>query len=203
MSPYMYCAGNPLNIIDPQGDTTYVLFAAKGALGFGHIAIAVQDQEGNYLLYSKNGYDEGGKEATKSIIGRRWGSESNLGTLLNNGIQSFLDSAISNSVDGDHGDFPYYTEAYMIPTNQEQDTMISNAALEAISRPYSFLTGNCAHVVVQSLSSGKVSTISIGIPLQVTGGHVNAYLKMTVPRLLFQELKNNNPGGKILKPGMK
>ena len=106
VSSYAYCENNPISVVDPQGDTTFVLFAANGASGFGHIGFAVQDNEGNYRFYSKNGYDEGGENATKSIVGRLSGSESNLGTLMEGGISRFLDSSISNSVKMDRSDFP-------------------------------------------------------------------------------------------------
>ena len=201
VSSYAYCENNPISVVDPQGDTTFVLFAANGASGFGHIGFAVQDNEGNYRFYSKNGYDEGGENATKSIVGRLSGSESNLGTLMEGGISRFLDSSISNSVKMDRSDFPYYTEAYMIPTNQEQDAIISEAALEAISRPYSLFADNCAHTVAQSLARAEVPTIRLGLSSLLTIPF-KVYVKQTVPRVLYHEIKANNPGGIVLKPTM-
>lgn len=200
VNPYTYCGSNPVNIIDPHGDTTFVLIAFHGAAGFGHIAIATQNKDGIYQLFSKNGYDEGGQMATKSLIGRLGGSESDRGTTIEEGIMSFLMSPSNNSVKTDHSDYPYYSEAYMIPTSQEQDLLIIGSALEAISRPYSFLSDNCAHTVIQSLSSAGVLTISSHLPSQIVGSTMNLYMRSSIPRLLYQEIKHNNPGGLTISP---
>ena len=166
----------------------------------GHVAIAVQDSEGNYRLFSKNGLDEGGKEATISLIGREFGTESDRGTIMQEGVQEFLDTPSSNSIEKDQSDYPYYKEAYMIPTTQDQDAVIAQSALDAISRPYNLSRDNCAHTVVQALSAGGVPTIKSPIPMQVAGGLPSAYLSLTVPKLLYNEIKINNPGGQTVRP---
>ena len=51
VSPYMYCAGNPVNLIDPDGKKSYLIIWASDSHHYGHAAFAVD----NYKCDSKNG----------------------------------------------------------------------------------------------------------------------------------------------------
>lgn len=54
-SPYISCFNNPTRYIDESGDSAIVLLAPYGARNFGHLAIAIQNENGVWCLYSKNG----------------------------------------------------------------------------------------------------------------------------------------------------
>ena len=50
VSPYVYCAGDPVNLVDPLGDTLAVL-----TIGVGHLAMLIQNKKGEWEYYSING----------------------------------------------------------------------------------------------------------------------------------------------------
>lgn len=52
-SPYISCFNNPTRYIDESGDSAIVLLAPYGARNFGHLAIAIQNENGVWCLYSK------------------------------------------------------------------------------------------------------------------------------------------------------
>ena len=63
ISPYVYCALNPIRVVDPNGDSCAVLLAGDRLGGIGHMGILVQRKndkgEIRWFLYSKNGDDDG------------------------------------------------------------------------------------------------------------------------------------------------
>lgn len=123
-SPFNYCEGNAINRIDPQGDTIVVLYARNAVGGLGHMAILVQDENGVYRLWSKNG------DKIKDVE-----HEDNINEAIDD-IQSFLDGI--NNVPGhktSNGE-PYYTEGYMIATTPEQDASITNSMRKKTKRSY-------------------------------------------------------------------
>src|SRR5690606_39115536 len=54
-SPYCYVMNNPINAIDPDGRDIVVLNAPEGASGAGHMAMLIQNKNGTWSLWSKNG----------------------------------------------------------------------------------------------------------------------------------------------------
>ena len=53
VSPYVYCAGNPINAIDDKGDSICVLNYGSGS--HQHSAMLIQNDEGKWSYYSFNG----------------------------------------------------------------------------------------------------------------------------------------------------
>ena len=111
-SPFNYCEGSPINRIDPQGDTIVVLYAISGARGFGHMAILIQDENGVYHLWSKNGDKKDDSEHADNED-RAIAS-----------IQDFLDNQSNYISQKTKKGGPYYTFGYMIATTSEQDALI-------------------------------------------------------------------------------
>lgn len=55
LSLYACFANNPIWLSDINGDTAIVISAPKGAGGAGHLALLIQNKEGKWALWSKNG----------------------------------------------------------------------------------------------------------------------------------------------------
>ena len=51
MSPYSYCAWNPVKLVDPNGDSTAVLIAPGSAAHHGLLAVLVQNRDGKWKVW--------------------------------------------------------------------------------------------------------------------------------------------------------
>ena len=115
LSPYAYCAGNPVNLVDPQGDSTTVYLARNAVAGAGHIAVAVSysdhPQSDEQYLWSRNGERN---ERGKTLSGRTVGGIDDEGTAITSDVQEFLNT---NTKDGER----YYTDAIVIQTTPDQE----------------------------------------------------------------------------------
>ncbi|MBQ2332026.1 MAG: hypothetical protein II383_06440 [Bacteroidales bacterium] len=93
ISPYAYCAGNPVNLVDPQGDSTTVYLARNAVAGAGHIAVAVSysdhPQSDEQYLWSRNGERN---ERGKTLFGRTVGGIDDEGTAITSDVQEFLNT---------------------------------------------------------------------------------------------------------------
>ena len=207
-SPYIYCAGRPLNYIDPSGnDSIAVLNAPDGAGGMGHMAILIQDEEQKWRLWSKNGTEKMG-----GIYGPTPSPESNSDKAPNvgdgdsktkkgfNSIDEFLSNNELNPVQ-EKTQKREYQEAYALETTSEQ-----NRAAEAAMRKdlvgenstYNVLGDNCATAVQRALdAAGKVGT-KVFEP-----NTDNLPLINKIPKVIYHEIKIRNEGGQIFKPNSK
>ena len=197
VSPYAYCEGNPMNRVDPQGDTVAVLIAAHGAeiiapFAFGHIGLAFVENGGkSSSLWSKNG------DTHISGSDRQLGGDNDYGKPIES-IRLFLDNPIDNSVDHQGGNsFPYYTEALIIPTTQEQDAAIRKTMSEEVNSPYNLVTSNCAVAVHNALLGGGVKTHPDNYH------NDNPLLNIIAPFMLYQSIRQSNPNSYIIKPSVK
>ena len=59
-SPYLYCGGDPINLVDPTGMDFAILIAPEGAGGFGHMAAIIQDKNGNYFYITAGAIEDVG-----------------------------------------------------------------------------------------------------------------------------------------------
>ena len=126
-SPYISCFNNPTRYIDESGDSAIVLLAPYGARNFGHLAIAIQNENGVWCLYSKNGtyehfgiWGQEGSSDTEKHNDRGEKTATDINSLFNN-------PSINPKVykKGEREDVPNnapeYTEGYLLFTTPAQD----------------------------------------------------------------------------------
>ena len=126
-SPYISCFNNPTRYIDESGDSAIVLLAPYGARNFGHLAIAIQNENGVWCLYSKNGtyehfgiWGQEGSSDTEKHNDRGEKTATDINSLFNN-------PSINPKVykKGEREDVsnnaPEYTEGYLLFTTPAQD----------------------------------------------------------------------------------
>ncbi len=171
INPYAFCGGDPVNTIDPQGDSLYVLFAENGAKGFGHLALLIVDEEtGEATIYSNNG----------EHWSLNYGYNNDAGTIVND-INSFI-NGIQNC--GEDGETYYYTEAYGINNKGEKDEEKARSAMMNALDSYSLLFHNCSQSVKKALKEA---------------GYGYEFPMAFLPKLYYKRVKALNPGGTVVK----
>lgn len=151
-SPYVYCNGNPLLYIDEHGDSISIL-TTNSFFNIGHMAIAVQDENGKWNLYSKNGEGKSGSFSSSS------GSidPNDVGRIIES-PEVFLRDAKDNTVNHDGNGELYYTEMFTIPTTAAQDKTIATEMEKQLQQvPYNLFFNNCTQAVQRALGKAGVS----------------------------------------------
>ena len=198
ISPYAYCAGNPVNLVDPQGDSTTVYLARNAVAGAGHIALAVSSsdnpQGAEQHLWSRNG-EKNGHE--KTIFKHPVGESDNEGTAIFSDVQEFLNT---NTKDGER----YYTDAIVIQTTPDQKKKIVESMSRSLKKDYNFFIKNCAHAVSHALSQGGVQINDNGSIEDMARRYLNdipehGIVYRTVPIFLFDSIKRANPNATVYK----
>ena len=149
-SPYISCFNNPTRYIDESGDSAIVLLAPYGARNFGHLAIAIQNENGVWCLYSKNGtyehfgiWGQEGSSDTEKHNDRGEKTATDINSLFNN-------PSINPKVykKGEREDVPNnapeYTEGYLLFTTPAQDKKMVEGVMEVIDKDYNLANSNCA-----------------------------------------------------------
>ena len=198
LSPYAYCAGNPVNLVDPQGDSTTVYLARNAVAGAGHIAVAVSysdhPQSDEQYLWSRNGERN---ERGKTLFGRTVGGIDDEGTAITSDVQEFLNT---NTKDGER----YYTDAIVIQTTPDQEKKIVESMSRSLKKDYNFFIKNCAHAVSRALSEGGVQINDNGATEDMARRYLNdipehGIVYRTVPIFLFDSIKRANPNATVYK----
>ena len=194
LSPYLYCAGNPIKYIDPSGENIVILIDPNGAHGLGHLAILIQTENGDWALWSKNGTNESsGSSGTPS------GDDK--GTEKFDTPEEFLNSASNKN---DNGEYKY-TEGYYIKTSKTEDRAAEMAANTELTKNYNVLGSNCVALVQEALNAANKKDGYEFIVYSVYDMGINVftnYVENKHPKEIYKKIKKQNKGV-ILKPKKK
>ena len=187
-SPYISCFNIPTKYIDESGDSAIVLLAPYGARNFGHLAIAIQNENGVWCLYSKNGtyelfgfWGQEGSSDTEKHNDRGEKTATDINSLFNN-------PSINPKVykKGEREDVPNnapeYTEGYLLFTTPAQDKKMVEGVMEVIDKDYNLANSNCAQAVQNAL---KKAGLNPGRGLRPKNG-------------VYPSIIKNNPKGKVV-----
>lgn len=210
MGVYVYCANNPVKFVDPDGNDVAVLTAPEGAAGAGHMTILIQNTEGKWALYSKNGTNENkgvwGANVTEDTYVEGGKRVVDKGQFTFDTIDDFLNSNTHNPIENGERE---YTEAFVIKCKPEQDRKAEEGALEILNEDYNVMTSNCAQTVQNALKKagfddGSTVEHSIDIDMGSVKGyklpHIKAKFKESFsirPNTLYENIKQNNPQGYV------
>ena len=216
LTPYQYAANNPIKFIDLNGDSVVVVKAPKGASGAGHMAILIQNTNHRYQLWSKNGTNGRSGSAGPNDKPENRGDDEKSPSYTS--PQDFLNSN-ENTKDKETGE-PEYTEGYLIPTSEPEDRQAEKGAIEILNQDYNVSTSNCAQTVQNGLreagkkdgspSSGSTTSARAGGagvggslfgPIGAAVGAIAvAKINEKTPNIIYNRIKQQNPGGLIFKP---
>ena len=151
LSPYVYCANNPVKLVDPKGEDVVILNAPQGAGGYGHMAAVIQDEEGNWY-YMTMGANENGKLSQVLSSGVRGGM-----TLESCGTKDMKEAIKFAKTDVNNSE---YTQELVLQTSSKMDDKIFQSALDKQNNvnsgkdEYKALTNSCADAVKDVLEKG-------------------------------------------------
>ena len=193
LSPYTWCAGNPVKNIDLKGDSVAVLYD-QGTIG--HLALLIQNAEGKWAYYSYNGIPV--FESTNGSSGGK--PYHDLGVKTFDSPEGFMNSTYNREGNEEVGNNEVnnfgYEYAYVIPTTKSQDDTIEDRFQMEAKKPYT-LWHQCAIVVQNALSAGNIKSIDVSFLY-----YDDDYPKENVPYMplrTFSNIININPKGKIIK----
>ena len=196
ISPYAYCANNPVRYIDIKGDSIFVLIAPDDAKGNGHMSVLIQNKENRWEYYSKNG--------TKGLFGL-YGKpyNDNKGEFSFSSVDDFMNNNEFNPINEETNQRKY-TEGYLIPSTSEEDVDAINGALSELEKNYFVVGSNCAVTVQKALSAaGKNTGNPSNYPLSPFTDNavpITDYLiKSKVPNQIYRQIKAMNQGT-VIKP---
>ena len=203
ISPYTFCAGDPINFSDPTGCDVVILPIEDGE----HMAMLIQNEEGNWQYYSYNGTksyvmtsQSAGRPFNDVAVGN-WESPQD---FLNSDYNS---DSPTGTEDPSQSHFTYDI-GYQISSTPEQDTVMREEFQNLSETSYNLVTNNCTQVVQKTLLKGGIDisaeTTATYTPVQTEFGIVNVVsdvkIQITnkisvVPSTAFQEIIKANPTG--------
>lgn len=203
LSPYSYCAGNPVNCIDPTGMDIVILNYGNN-INRQHLAMLIQDENGKWQYYSVNGNNVyfsgehfGGRKFNDVAVGSWDSPQEFFYSPYNVRNEESKDNQSMN-----HFGFP---EGYQIPTTPEQDEIMRNNFIEKAKTHYTPLGNNCATTVQEVMLEAGIPVAipeykTIHIPANkylgepeydIVRPNINSW-----PSAAFKSIMETNPGGK-------
>ena len=181
ISPYAYCANNPINAIDPDGKDIVVLNNPKGARGYGHSAVLIGNDKTGWRFVSKEGRNKEPWYSNELTGGPAF-------TPKTGNYATLKDFRTAQTEDSDLGG---YTQDVRFATNSKQDRKALNATEESAKSWYSALFNNCVDAVSDGL---KAAGLDPGFSvLGANNPYADPSVSLSpVPNIRFNEIKKNN-----------
>ena len=202
ISPYAYCAGNPVNAIDINGDSITVLNLGQGTEQ--HLGMLIQNDIGKWQYFSINGDNAassgrhtGGREFDDIGVGE-WSSPQEFLQSEYNQVGLKDDKSVNNY---------NYQEAFVIGTTKEQDDVIRDRFINiSQSEEYSLSLikpNHCGTAVQKSLNAVGIETKDHRIfsVKNIVNGNIykiNISRNPYLPSNAFKSIINNNPNGILI-----
>ena len=214
MSPYNYCMGNPVKLVDPDGRDVALMIAPEGAGELGHMAAIIQKSDGT-CYYMTAGADEEGT-LRMLTIGCKGGvvlkpvpkeflrdEEGNimcdidgwpLGMSYCNDVNEAFEKV--RSLDNNNSE---YTDYVTIKTTKEQDKKIFRNA-KSIQKDinkgktnYHLLFNNCSEIVISCVENGTDIDIKDGFTPVPNGKFDNIKNPFDIKKMvksMYDDIKN-------------
>ena len=194
LSPYLWCAGNPVKNIDLHGDTVAVLYKQDI---IGHLALLIQNEKGKWVYYSYNGIPV--YELSKGFSGGK--PYHDLGVKTFDSPEDFMNSTYNRKGNEEEilidkvNNFGY-EKAFVIPTTHNQDKKIMEKFLKEAHLSYNLVYRQCAQVVQKALNVGGVKTTIMDFLYfdDYTPSESIPYMPIST----FKAIQYNYPNGKII-----
>lgn len=206
LSPYAYCANNPVNVIDPDGKDIVVL--NYGNFTKQHMAMLIQDSNGSWKYYSINGNNKylsghftGGRPFNDVGVGAWRTPEEFLNSNYN---QDLGDKAINDKSVNNYG----FEEGYRIKSTPEQDGIMRERFRTFSESDYSLLKNNCTTIVQQVLFVADIpinnqNTEKIYGEVENLGKILLSIPDLTIiPSEAYKKIINANPNGNFVRKGI-
>ena len=184
--------------IDPTGMDICVLLQPDGAKGAGHMAILIQNEDGSWSLWSKNGTDESSGIKGDSVNEEGKDTDEK-GTGEYESVDDFFNSTDNMSKQGgESSDSKKYTKGYLITSSSEQDKAAREVAGIEIDKAYSLIGANCATMVQEALSAAGKDPGYISAKTHTKYAETQIISNL-IPKIIFYNIIHIN-SGKIVKP---
>ena len=176
MSPYSYCAGNPVNMVDSDGrDAIYIAFPDYKANGIpftGHAGVLLIDNKTGYTKYYEYGRyygDKKGRVRTFAVPDVKIGKDGKpTMKSLNNVLKKI------SELSGNHGDIE---GAYIKSDEFKEMKQYAEERIKDNENPdregYSFLSNNCANFAEDVITKDK----RINKPFRIINSPLNIVRK--------------------------
>lgn len=206
LSPFAYCACNPVNLIDPTGNDIVVLNYTEGQ----HLAMLIQDKNGKWQYYSINGdkkYSLWSKSSGRPFNDVAVGSWDSPEEFMHS---SYNTATENGKTDKDQNNFDF-SEGYQIPTSPEQDSKMREKFTEKAQTDYNLFNNNCATTVQEVMDDAGIPVSEPIVklskyPVQTDYGLIDGYkidkikYRITMwPKKAFKSIMDANPQGKYIK----
>ena len=170
ISPYAYCANNPINSIDPDGKDIIVLRNSTGAHGTGHAALLVGSEKKGWTYISKDGYTKNPFGSKSKYVVQKFKTLEDFKNSPHNfeleeGTHSTSEGKEASSfkfkLDENGNKIQRYDQALFFATEQADGTSTDaktiQAATNAAKSDYKLGVSDCSDVITAGLNVSKDS----------------------------------------------